>query len=133
MGPFQRQRRWRSNRREVPNEAQALQNKFFYLRLLILALFAVLALQLVRMQIFQGEAYSQRAETNRLRILPIVPSRGLIYDRYGTPLVENMPSLSAAGLPPHLPRDDQEHVLAELEALLQVPASDMAKEVEARG
>ena len=132
MGPFQRQRRWRSRRKEVPNEAQALQNKFFYLRLLILALFAVLTLQLVRMQIFRGEAYSERAETNRLRILPIVPSRGLIYDRFGTPLVENVPTFSAAVIPADLPRDDQEHVLAELESLLQVPASDMAKEVEAR-
>ena len=132
MGPFQRQRRWRSNRREVPNEAQAVQNKFFYLRLLILALFAVLALQLVRMQIFQGEAYSQRAETNRLRILPIVPSRGLIYDRYGTPLVENMPSFSAAVIPADLPSEEQARVLAELEPLLQVPVADMAKAIEAR-
>lgn len=132
MGPFQKQRRWRSNRREVPNEAQALQNKFFYLRLLILALFAVLALQLIRMQIFQGEAYSQRAETNRLRILPIVPSRGLIYDRYGTPLVENMPSFSAAVIPADLPREEQARVLAELEPLLQVPVAEMEGAVEAR-
>jgi penicillin-binding protein 2 len=131
MGPFQRQRRWRSHRREVPNEAQELHNKLFYLRLLILALFAVLTLQLVRMQIFQEKAYSQRAETNRLRILPIVPSRGLIYDRFGTPLVENVPSFSAAVVPADLPRDEQDRVLAELEPLLQVPAADMAKQIEA--
>jgi penicillin-binding protein 2 len=131
MGPFQRQRRWRSRRREVPNEGQALQNKLFYLRLLILALFAVLGLQLVRMQIFQEEAYSQRAETNRLRELPVVPSRGLIYDRFGTPLVENVPSFSAAVVPADLPRDEQDRVLSELEPLLQVPAAEMAKEIEA--
>jgi penicillin-binding protein 2 len=132
MGPFQRQRRWRSRRQEVPNEAQALQNKFFYLRFLILALFAVLTLQLVRMQIFRGEAYSQRAETNRLRILPVIPSRGLIYDRFGTPLVENVPSFSAAVIPADLPRGDQERVLAELEPLLQTPAAEMASAIEAR-
>jgi penicillin-binding protein 2 len=131
MGPFQRQRRWRSRRREVPNEGQALQNKLFYLRLLILALFAVLGLQLVRMQIFQEEAYSQRAETNRLRILSVVPSRGLIYDRFGTPLVENVPSFSAAVVPADLPRDEQDRVLSELEPLLQVPAAEMAEEIEA--
>jgi penicillin-binding protein 2 len=131
MGPFQRQRRWRSRRREVPNEGQALQNKLFYLRLLILALFAVLGLQLVRMQIFQEEAYSQRAETNRLRILSVIPSRGLIYDRFGTPLVENVPSFSAAVVPADLPRDEQDRVLSELEPLLQVPAAEMAEEIEA--
>jgi penicillin-binding protein 2 len=132
MGPFQRQRRWRSRRREVPNEAQALQSRFFYLRLLVLALFAVLTLQLVRMQILQGEAYSQRAETNRLRILPVVPSRGLIYDRFGTPLVENVPSFSAGVIPADLPREEQEQVLAELERLLQVSTPEMAKEIETR-
>jgi penicillin-binding protein 2 len=131
MGPFQRQRRWRSRRREVPNEAEAFHNKLFYLRLLILALFAVLTLQLVRMQIFQEKAYSQRAETNRLRTLPVVPSRGLIYDRFGTPLVENVPSFSAAVVPADLPREEQDRVLAELEPLLQVPAADMAKDIEA--
>ena len=132
MGPFQRERRWRSRRREVPNEAQALHNKLFYLRLLILALFAVLTLQLVRMQIFEGEAYSQRAETNRLRLLPIVPSRGLIYDRFGTPLVENVPSFSAAVVPADLPVEEQDRVLAQLEPLLQVPAAAMATDIEAR-
>lgn len=132
MGPFQRQRRWRSRRREVPNEAQTLQNKFFYLRLLILALFGILTLQLVRMQIFQEEAYSERAETNRLRILPVAPSRGLIYDRFGTPLVENVPTFSAAVIPADLPRDEQDQVLAELEPLLEAPADQMAKDIEAR-
>jgi penicillin-binding protein 2 len=131
MGPFQKQRRWRSRRREVPNEAQTLHNKLFYLRLLIVALFAVLTLQLVRMQIFEEKAYSQRAETNRLRILPVVPSRGLIYDRFGTPLVENVPSFSAAVVSADLPRDKQDEVLAQLEPLLQVPAADMAKDIEA--
>src|SRR4030042_6050770 len=99
MGPFQKQRRWRSNRREVPNEAEALHNKFFYLRLLILALFAVLTLQLVRLQIFQGEAYSERAETNRLRILPVVPSRGVVYDRFGAPPGGDVPRLVAGRAP----------------------------------
>ncbi len=132
MGFFQKQRRWRSRRRDVPNEAEALQSKFFYLRLLVLALFAVLTLQLVRMQILEGEEYSERAETNRLRILPVVPSRGLIYDRFGTPLVENVPSFSAAVVAADLPRDEQDRVLADLERLVHVPAAEMAVEIEAR-
>jgi penicillin-binding protein 2 len=84
------------------------------------------------MQIFEGEAYSQRAETNRLRLLPIVPSRGLIYDRFGTPLVENVPSFSAAVVPADLPGEEQDRVLAQLEPLLQVPAAAMATDIEAR-
>jgi penicillin-binding protein 2 len=43
-------------------------------------------------QIAQGEYYRELAENNRLRKLPIVAPRGLIYDRRGRLLVENLPS-----------------------------------------
>ncbi|HEX2223428.1 MAG TPA: penicillin-binding protein 2 [Thermoanaerobaculia bacterium] len=43
-------------------------------------------------QILQGEYYRELAENNRLRKLPIKAPRGLIYDRKGRLLVENIPS-----------------------------------------
>jgi penicillin-binding protein 2 len=43
-------------------------------------------------QIAQGDYYRELAENNRLRKLPIVAPRGLIYDRRGRLLVENLPS-----------------------------------------
>src|ERR1700726_4043727 len=43
-------------------------------------------------QIAQGDYYRELAENNRLRKLPIIAPRGLIFDRRGRPLVENLPS-----------------------------------------
>jgi penicillin-binding protein 2 len=43
-------------------------------------------------QIAQGDYYRELAENNRLRKLPIIAPRGLIYDRRGRLLVENLPS-----------------------------------------
>ncbi len=43
-------------------------------------------------QIVHGEYYRELAENNRLRKLPIEAPRGLIYDRNGRLLVENVPS-----------------------------------------
>jgi penicillin-binding protein 2 len=43
-------------------------------------------------QIVQGDYYRELAENNRLRKLPIQAPRGLIYDRHGRLLVENIPS-----------------------------------------
>ncbi|HVT60005.1 MAG TPA: penicillin-binding protein 2 [Thermoanaerobaculia bacterium] len=43
-------------------------------------------------QIAQGDYYRELAENNRLRKLPITAPRGLIYDRRGRLLVENLPS-----------------------------------------
>ena len=43
-------------------------------------------------QIAQGDYYRELAENNRLRKLPIIAPRGLIFDRRGRLLVENLPS-----------------------------------------
>lgn len=43
-------------------------------------------------QIVQGDYYRELAENNRLRKLPIRAPRGLIFDRHGRLLVENVPS-----------------------------------------
>jgi penicillin-binding protein 2 len=43
-------------------------------------------------QLVRGDYYRGLAENNRLRKLPVRAPRGLIYDRQGRPLVENVPS-----------------------------------------
>jgi penicillin-binding protein 2 len=43
-------------------------------------------------QLVQGDYYRELAENNRLRKLPIKAPRGLIFDRHGRLLVENIPS-----------------------------------------
>src|SRR6478672_7214993 len=43
-------------------------------------------------QVVQGDYYRELAENNRLRKLPIKAPRGLIFDRKGRLLVENVPS-----------------------------------------
>src|SRR5437763_6839102 len=43
-------------------------------------------------QLVQGDYYRELAENNRLRKLPIKAPRGLIFDRKGRLLVENVPS-----------------------------------------
>jgi penicillin-binding protein 2 len=43
-------------------------------------------------QIVHGESYRELAENNRLRKLPMEAPRGLIHDRHGKLLVENVPS-----------------------------------------
>jgi penicillin-binding protein 2 len=128
----QQQRRWRSGKREETSDRETLKGKFFYFRLLVLALFAVLTLQLMRLQVFEGEAYQQRAENNRLRVVPVMPSRGLIFDRNGIPLVENVPRFSVGIIPADLPQEKEAEVLPQLEALVGVPSAEIAKKVEER-
>ena len=126
-----KQRRWRSPKeKEERSDKQTLRDKFFYFRLLVFIVFGVLTLQLMRMQVFEGEAYEQRAQTNHLRYSPTMPSRGLIFDRNGTPLVENVPQFSAGIVPADFPKDREAELLPVLESLLKVPGAEIAKKVD---
>jgi penicillin-binding protein 2 len=72
---------------------------------------SVLFLILVRIfyvQIILGSHYTQLSESNRMRVLPIVAERGIIYDRFGKQLVENIPSFSVSVVPQSLPSPSRE-------------------------
>ena len=90
-----RRRRWRSENTEQPDPRERLGLKLTFLRLMVLFAFAVLTAQLVRMQLVHGDQYAERAALNQLRVEPVIPSRGLIYDRNGQLVVDNVPSFAA--------------------------------------
>jgi penicillin-binding protein 2 len=126
-----KERRWRSPKeKDERSEKQVLRDKFFYFRLLVIFVFGLMTLQLMRLQVFEGQAYEQRAETNRLRVSPITPSRGVIFDRNGVPLVENIPQFSAGIVPADYPKDREAELSRQLEALLSVPAAEITAKVD---
>ncbi|TBR10724.1 MAG: penicillin-binding protein 2 [Lysobacter sp.] len=45
-----------------------------------------------RLQVIQHADYATRSEANRIKLQPIVPGRGLIYDRKGRILADNVPA-----------------------------------------
>jgi len=56
----------------------------------VLILFVLLA-RLVYLQFFEFSHFASLSENNRVRLTPLVPNRGLIYDRNGVVLAENRP------------------------------------------
>ncbi len=59
----------------------------------------IMIVGLIKLQIFQHEDMSALSESNRLRILPIVPRRGIMYDREGRQIVNNRPSYTLSIVP----------------------------------
>src|SRR6267378_5791181 len=55
----------------------------------VVAAFGLLATRFVYLQLVQHEAYSAKAEENRISIVPLAPNRGLIMDRNGVVLARN--------------------------------------------
>ncbi len=62
------------------------------LQIACMVLLVVIATAYWRVQVVQGDYYRELAENNRLRRSPIQAPRGLIYDRHGRLLVDNVPS-----------------------------------------
>lgn len=122
--------------REPADEEGAARQKIIYFGLLVLVMFGILSVQLARMQLIKGETYTARAETNRLRLEITLPPRGLIYDRNGVPLVENIPSYAAALVAADVPDLDAstepptctercKAIVIELQEVTGVPAGEI--------
>jgi penicillin-binding protein 2 len=67
---------------------------YFQLRLsvagaIVMAAFTILFARFVYLQVIQHQYYDTRAEDNRILVVPIQPSRGLILDRNGVVLARN--------------------------------------------
>ncbi|QPB41875.1 penicillin-binding protein 2 [Rodentibacter haemolyticus] len=56
----------------------------------IIALTGVLFANIYHLQIVNFDTYQTRSNGNRIKLLPVPPTRGLIYDRYGELLAENL-------------------------------------------
>lgn len=69
---------------------------------------SIIFVRIVYLQIVKGAYYANLADNNKTRYYVINAPRGIIYDRYGTPLVLNAPSFSLTLIPLDLPRDFQE-------------------------
>ncbi|MDN5449516.1 MAG: peptidoglycan DD-transpeptidase MrdA [Enterobacterales bacterium] len=81
----------------------------------ILILSGVLVFNLYHLQILRFEDYKTRSNENRIKLVPIAPSRGMIYDRNGTPLAFNRTIYQLEVMPEKV--DD---LKAELDALRSI-------------
>jgi penicillin-binding protein 2 len=59
----------------------------------------LLILRLIYLQIYEHERFSTLSENNQIAVIPIEPVRGLIYDRNGILIAENIPAFSLDIIP----------------------------------
>lgn len=106
--------------------------KFFLIFLFLMFFFVIIFSRLINLQLLQGEYYRERAENNRQRILPVESERGLIYDRNGKQLVQNIPNFSLAVIPQDLPREEKDLslVIDKLSELTNLSREDFAQIID---
>jgi penicillin-binding protein 2 len=67
--------------------SQNLRARLGVIQLIVFAILALLGVRLYVLQVVKGRAYADRAENQRIRLLPIPAPRGSIFDRNGKLLV----------------------------------------------
>ncbi|MDN3702141.1 penicillin-binding protein 2 [Vibrio artabrorum] len=75
--------------RDHNSEVKLFRNRVIVAFAGILVFTLVLIGNLYRLQVEEFKSYQTRANGNRIKVLPIAPTRGLIYDRNGVLLAEN--------------------------------------------
>ncbi len=106
------------------------ENELFFRRALVMVLvvfmgFLTVAGRLVYLQIFHHERFTMLSDSNRVRLQPLPPTRGFIFDRNGVLLADNLASY-------HLeitrePIKDLEATLAELRERIALTDADIER------
>jgi penicillin-binding protein 2 len=76
-----------------------IQGRLPFLAAFIILFTLVLFIRLWYLQAVKGEYYYDQAESNRIRPVKIRPPRGIIYDRSGRPIVENVLTFDVSLVP----------------------------------
>ncbi|GAL19772.1 penicillin-binding protein 2 [Vibrio maritimus] len=84
-------KRKRSQIRDHQAEARLFKSRAIVAFVAIVAMVLVLVANLYNIQVNQYQDYKTRSNDNRIKVVPIAPNRGLIYDRNGILLAENRP------------------------------------------
>lgn len=112
----------------TPLKNPILEYRMFRRRLLVAftigaALVLTLATRLLDLQVLEHSYYDTLALGNRIRTLPINPPRGIIYDRHGIILAENIPSYELL-----IHRDDIRNLhrsLRRIESIVPIRRADL--------
>ena len=108
-----------------------LHRRLFLLRIGLLFVVALLALRLWHLQIKEGPYYRDLSENNRTRLVLLEPVRGLIYDRHGVLLANNVPSFSLYVTLEDV--KDREALIQHLTDLLGLDPAQIRKKLSAKG
>ena len=105
-------------------EANLFARRTFIGLLVVFFMVAMVLTNLYYLQISRFEDYQTRANGNRIKLLPVAPNRGLIYDRNGILLAENRPVFSLQVIPEEI--EDLESTVNQLSALLDIDDEDVS-------
>ena len=107
-----------------------LENRLIRRRLVLSAIFTVILLSLVLgrlyvLQIVEHEHFSTLSDSNRVRIKALPPTRGLIFDRHGVVMANNLPAYRLEIVPEQV--EDLDSTLLQLKQYIDYTEQDLKR------
>lgn len=123
-------RRLTSQSSRQPLKDQVLEGRLFAGRAmtafgLVLATIFLLSLRYVYLQVISHDEFSTRSINNRVKVVPVAPNRGLIYDRRGRPIAQNLPAYRLELVPEKV--QDLELTILALGEIIEFPEDVLEK------
>ena len=107
------------------HETQIFNQRAIVAGVIMFVLLILLLIRLVYLQISNQEHYATLSDNNRVSIQPIAPTRGLIFDRNGVLLAQNLPSFTLEIIPEHV--KDLDKTLNHLAQLINISKEDLKR------
>ncbi|MBD2858864.1 penicillin-binding protein 2 [Spongiibacter sp. KMU-158] len=82
----------RQQLKNTQRERRQYKRRMIYCLLFVSALIGVIVYRYSHLQLIDYDIYKTQSDRNRIQLLPLPPKRGLIFDRNGELLAENIPS-----------------------------------------
>lgn len=108
---------------DAQRESKTVSSRLIVVLVVVAALALVLGLRLAHLQVFKYRHFAMLSEDNRVRIEPVSPTRGIIFDRQGEILAQNLPVFSLEVIPEVV--DDMDAMIASLRRIIDIGDEDL--------
>lgn len=85
--------------KDIAQEAQLTKARVVICCVLIACMSVVILVRMFQLQVIGYEHFATLSEDNRVKIVPVAPTRGLVFDRNGTVIAQNVPTYSLEVVP----------------------------------
>lgn len=106
-------------------EIQLVNNRALTALFIMIVLISLLITRLGYLQLDKHELYTTLSKKNSLDLVPAEPTRGLIYDRNGVLLAENIPVFSLDLIPDKI--DNMPHTLSQIAKIIPLTDTEIAQ------
>ncbi|MCP4995879.1 MAG: penicillin-binding protein 2 [Gammaproteobacteria bacterium] len=113
----------RATLKDYLSESRLFNQRAVVAAIIVMVLLIILVVRLLNLQIIKHSHYTTLSRDNRVKVQPVPPTRGLIYDRNGVLLAQNLPAHSLELVPEKV--ESLEATLRTLGEIIEISENDL--------